>query len=55
LNRARDRRGAKRPRRNAPGPEAKPEPWQPPVALIARSPPEAGMRPAYYNDGQTLS
>jgi hypothetical protein len=34
--RARDRRGAEQPRREAAGPEAKPEPWQPPVALIAR-------------------
>jgi hypothetical protein len=31
--RARDRKGAEQPRRSAPGPEAKPEPW------IARSPP----------------
>jgi hypothetical protein len=39
--RARDRKGAEQPRREAPGPEAKPQPW------IARSPPQAGMRPTH--------
>jgi hypothetical protein len=34
--RARDRRGAEHPRRGAAGPEAKPQSWQPSVALIAR-------------------